>query len=1037
MPCKISLGAPAQADARVQPPTPNSISVLKGSQVSVRTFSLQNTPGGATTASARFLSAAAALTVAGVLIGGCEAPQAVHPVSLQTPRAIKIAHGPVCMRSVESSSGVVQAQTFGCENGARGAIGLVANQDANFVSVVDMGPRGARPRLVDVDPGIPGVTGIAVGNSPTDIAAADRTTAYVLNQADANLSVIDLWNLQALPWTIDFERSPTQILLTPTPADATSAHSRLAVALTQPARLWLHPGVDCRCPATPHSLCTPDAVTCSDVPSQADGEELALPGNVADMVASPDGRVIHVVYQDQPFSSVIALSDQAPAPFDGGCLDGGQAPCEVARIGLTYDCSNGVDDDADGLIDQKDPQCFDPLGFESPDGIGRSPQGSCADGVDDDGDGLIDRNDPNCLWSGDDEDTPPLADARPACSDGRDNDGDGNTDYPADPACYGKSGQTEQPVRSLGFSSISIDPFGKFIYVVDRANAQVLVVDATRAKLIDAWRAGGHDRRPFASKIGVAIPGSPLVATGRVAREITWRDPRPEQCDPRGACSHAVVRYDYNAYVATDGGQAFVLNTLSTFCEITAPAGESLLANSDFYAGSAKLEASVEKNCLTVPAFPIEFSPEACQQLDACNATCKTGACAAPCDDLDALRQTCFGARVHQADGVRMSFNPIMELRDDARQVGRVRGLGTCDTPERHNQELRAASDAAVDTSCASPARPQPVAPGTSDADIAAGTFERAHLLQNNVLWLIGSDQLSEAFAAERTPNPYDVVTLNVANPADRSLVNEGWSVTWEGVLPNTRREDALMDAQIPGQVRVAGLDLCKSGVEPGDRFTLLGRSIAPGQSPDDKSAKPAPGCEAFDIPDKRRDFLTWTIAEVRPRELALTPIAADPNDPDAPVYAQELPTRACFAQGMSFEIRAHDEWIVVGDRSGFLSRNTSLFNTCQPVFGADSPRFNARVKTGARFDGPYLSFVLREGLVPPSRDERELAYRINVENNYRPAALRTTAMLPTDILIADRLLSGPWLMIADPSSNFVYFNDLSRPGDDGAFLLQ
>src|SRR5699024_10999125 len=131
--------------------------------------------------------------------------------------------------------------------------------------------------------GIPGVNGIAVGNSPTAVAAADRTTAFVLNQADANLSVIDLWNLQALPWTIAFDSAPTHILLTPTPRAATSADSRLAVALTQPARLWLHQGVDCHCPDTPDAACTPEKVTCTAVPTQADGKELALPGNIADM----------------------------------------------------------------------------------------------------------------------------------------------------------------------------------------------------------------------------------------------------------------------------------------------------------------------------------------------------------------------------------------------------------------------------------------------------------------------------------------------------------------------------------------------------------------------------------------------------------------------------------------------------------------------------------------------------------------------------------------------------------------------------------
>jgi hypothetical protein len=63
-------------------------------------------------------------------------------------------------------------------------------------------------------------------------------------------------------------------------------------------------------------------------------------------------------------------------------------------------CDNKVDDDLDGLIDRRDPDCM---------------ERACEDGVDNDGDGLTDLRDPDCQFP-------------EVCDDGRDNDGDGLVD---------------------------------------------------------------------------------------------------------------------------------------------------------------------------------------------------------------------------------------------------------------------------------------------------------------------------------------------------------------------------------------------------------------------------------------------------------------------------------------------------------------------------------------------------------------------------------------------------------------------------------
>jgi subtilisin len=89
-----------------------------------------------------------------------------------------------------------------------------------------------------------------------------------------------------------------------------------------------------------------------------------------------------------------------------------------ARIALLPECSNGLDDDADGLIDPDDPGCDD-----ADDASEKAPNLACDDGADNDGDGFVDfPEDPGCFHpSADHED--------PRCQDGVDNDGDGGIDF--------------------------------------------------------------------------------------------------------------------------------------------------------------------------------------------------------------------------------------------------------------------------------------------------------------------------------------------------------------------------------------------------------------------------------------------------------------------------------------------------------------------------------------------------------------------------------------------------------------------------------
>ncbi|MEK6900190.1 MAG: hypothetical protein AABX05_03635, partial [Nanoarchaeota archaeon] len=95
-------------------------------------------------------------------------------------------------------------------------------------------------------------------------------------------------------------------------------------------------------------------------------------------------------------------------------------------------CSDGRDNDGDGLVDMQDPGCTSPQDDDENNQPNNDTQ--CSDHVDNDGDGLVDMNDPGCTSpQDDDEDNQPNYDTQ--CSDGADNDGDGVADI-RDPGCH-------------------------------------------------------------------------------------------------------------------------------------------------------------------------------------------------------------------------------------------------------------------------------------------------------------------------------------------------------------------------------------------------------------------------------------------------------------------------------------------------------------------------------------------------------------------------------------------------------------------------
>jgi hypothetical protein len=142
-----------------------------------------------------------------------------------------------------------------------------------------------------------------------------------------------------------------------------------------------------------------------------------------------------------------ALDIAAPGPDrDAGS---GLAAARASADAMASSCSDGIDNDGDGLVDLDDPGCA-----SATDASERNPAAACDNGRDDDGDGLVDfPADPGCLS--------PLSNLEnPACNNGRDDDGDGGIDFdggasanhgialgPPDPQCTTPYRNLETPGR--------------------------------------------------------------------------------------------------------------------------------------------------------------------------------------------------------------------------------------------------------------------------------------------------------------------------------------------------------------------------------------------------------------------------------------------------------------------------------------------------------------------------------------------------------------------------------------------------------------
>ena len=87
-------------------------------------------------------------------------------------------------------------------------------------------------------------------------------------------------------------------------------------------------------------------------------------------------------------------------------------------------------------------------------------------------------------------------------------------------------------------------------------------------------------------------------------------------------------------------------------------------------------------------------------------------------------------------------------------------------------------------------------------------------------------------------------------------------------------------------------------------------------------------------------------------------------------------------------------------------------------------------MKTGEAFLGPYLSFNVWPGSVPP---QRGLRFQVQVQRNFTFASTESGLQLnpntknPRQLIHADDLPNGRYLLVPDPSDDVIYIKNLSN----------
>ncbi|MBA3451754.1 MAG: hypothetical protein H0T42_01505 [Deltaproteobacteria bacterium] len=237
--------------------------------------------------------------------------------------------------------------------------------------------------------------------------------------------------------------------------------------------------------------------------------------------------------------SLIALVLMSAAVL--GCDGGGAAQMPEPP------CSDGEDNDADGMVDFPDDLGCTSTTDDTEDSL---PSAQCQDGRDNDGDGLKDYpSDPGCFapQADDETDDCPTGPNCPQCADEEDNDGNGSIDYPDDPGCTAAADDDEflhNPVAcGTGLMILPLPPTGMVMGTLD----------TTSTSMVMSPCGGGGGAPAIAYELHLSSPRVVEVSTDdAVTTADTVIDIRSDQCssvDAHLACSDDISTSNSNSKV--------------------------------------------------------------------------------------------------------------------------------------------------------------------------------------------------------------------------------------------------------------------------------------------------------------------------------------------------------------------------------------------------------------------------------------------------------------------------------------------------------
>ena len=894
---------------------------------------------------------------------GCSDPQAPAPRSLASPGAVV---GTEWCRADDGGQ-VVQVPVERCASsgdleGSTIRVGLVVNRERESLMMADLS--STIPRWVDLNLGEPAVTGIPVCEGPAEVVVLpDGLMAAVRCPISRELVFVAVPERRV---ALRQDREVLERTMVASSADPILAFARPAT--DDASGQVVVERVDWTCDGQAEVM----PVDCVPEVTLSEEAVLDVEGSPAHLTFDSEGS-LYVTYADRSYLSRFALSGG-----DAVCLeDGASAPCEVARVGLVRECGDGIDNDGDGLVDQADLQCYGPGDSESPEGL-RGINTACTDGEDNDGDGAIDHDDADCLAAldgnetgavlpdpctdGEDNDGDGDADdadadcaiagwgqeTSPACSDGIDNDGDGDVDFSDDADCEDEAWNSESAGADADAAACAngIDDDGDG--TIDRADpgcsglddddesaaAPVCSdgVDNDEDGLVDASDPDCYGAAGDTER-GVAPDGfGPIALQFDTGRYLLISDQVRHQILVVDTALNELLDAGAGDYIREGLGIPF-----SSTSVIGPPAGYRLTADRTD-ASLDDIEAGIEQELAIVPT--------------------SNGFGTAVTLSLTHFEEV-GGERT---EGVDTPLRP----QDGNSSGAEVREIA-CEVNESFREAVREARDTQVDVrvNCDDPEVPQIVA-----ADDETGV----ELVQE------------QRFTVE------DGRLIDESAPFDYRLRSELWSLAYEGVLPNTQREDGLIHADAPGVLVSRGPNFCSRGIEAGDRVIIT--ASTPSLTADEGA------CDAFS-----EVTLEYGVDYVRADSLYLSVI-------DEEGLAQALPTRECFAEAFEYEVRVAGEWLVTGALSGLVHNTTSLSEVCLPA--TDDERRTARLTQAEPFENVFFSLELSDPGVPATRG---LLVTFGVDNNFATTAV-SLGPSTQDTAIASGSGSSRRLLVSDGGTN-------------------